>query len=617
MGRLSAHGFAVLLLVVLSACNGDPPSSPPPPSPPTTPTPTPPVANPCTTAAAQDEAPAETDANRTTTATAPGDLAKGRAGLGADERPVSDLLWNHVLRRQPAAAADDAAVATPAVTADVGHIAVIEDDGTLLLRQNAFDLRQRGLRFEPNAGGGYDVVDVDAAFRQTLGRRLTLQDDDAAQEALPFAVSFYGQSFSSVFVNSDGNLTFEAADTASTTRGFVRLLGGPPRVAPFFSDLDPTTGNGRLFVQAGADDFTVTWCGVRGFEETRSVTAQVSLFRGGAIEMRFADVDLLDAIVALSPGRNGAFTPIDLSTSGRRAGGAAAVGERFAEAAELDLVAVARRFYASHKDDFDQLVVWTDTTVVTDAFAFESTVANAIRGIGQDLFDSSRDFGSGSGVLSSMLVMDRVAKYPDDPTRLILGESSALAVLAHETGHRWLARLLFRGDNGAPSDVLLGRQRAHWSFFMDSDASVMEGNEIEDLRGGAFRTIAAGQRYSRLDLYAMGLASVAEVPPFFYVDQAVNVNPERDRESAPRVGVTLNGTRRDVLIQDVVDALGPRQPTSAESPRLHRQAYLFIVGRGVTASSGDIARIDRIRRDFEGFFRQATENRMSVRTTLQ
>ena len=42
---------------------------------------------------------------------------------------------------------------------------------------------------------------------------------------------------------------------------------------------------------------------------------------------------------------------------------------------------------------------------------------------------------------------------------------------------------------------------------MDSDASVMEGNDIEDLGGGSFRTVGAVRRYSRLDQYAMGLLS--------------------------------------------------------------------------------------------------------------
>jgi hypothetical protein len=507
------------------------------------------------------------------------------------------------------------AVAAPAVSQDIGSLAVLEDDGTLILPQNVFDLRGTGLRFEVN-GPGYDVSTASATFRPTLGRRLTLRDDDTVTEAIPFAFPFYGQRFSSVFVNSDGNLTFEQADTASSTRGFARLLGGPPRIAPFFADLDPSAG-GRVFVDAAADAFTVTWCGVRGFESTRTMTVQAVLLPSGTVDVRFGgELDLGEGIVALSPGRTGTFTPVDLIQAGRKPGGAGAVGERFAETPELDLVQSARRFYQTHGDLFDQLVFWTDTRVVTDAFAFESTVQSAIRGIGVEVYDASRDFGSG-GRLSSVVNMDRAAKYGDDPAAKILGESSALAVLAHETGHRWLARLAFGDGRGGTSDLLLGRQRAHWSFFMDSDASVMEGNDIEDLRGGAFRTVAAAERYSRLDLYAMGLASVAEVPPFFYVDDPINVAPTRDRESAPRIGTTFNGTRREVRIQDVIDALGLREPGPDASPRLHRQAFVYVIQRGTAPGPADLARLERLRQQWEPYFQRATENRMTVTTALQ
>jgi hypothetical protein len=594
------------LLMVL-ACGGNGGTPPRPPSPPSTPAPPPISQNPCESAASLDE---DSVAPRALV-----DTGKEHGGYGIDSRSVADLLWDHALRGTEAATPLDAG-ARPAATQDIGNIAVLEDDGTLFLRTNPFDLSSTGLRFERNAAGGYDAISTQAQFRSPLGQRLTLADDDTSQQTIAFAFPFFNTSFSSVFINSDGNLTFETSDTASTERGFARLLSGPPRIAPFFADLDPSTGNGRVFVQSAPNAFVVTWCGVRGFESTKTMTVQASLLPGGVIEFAFgSQTDLATGIVALSPGRNATFTPVDLNASGRQAGGSGALGERFADETELDLVSTSRRFFATHPDRFDQLIFWTDTTVVQDAFAFESTVANAIRGIGQDSFDLSHDFGS-AGALNSVVVMDRLSKYSDDPSTKVLGESTTLAVLAHETGHRWLARLMFR-DAGQPSDALLGRQRAHWSFFMDSDASVMEGNDIEDLRGGSFRTIAASQRYGRLDLYAMGLVSIGEVPPFFYVDAPVNVSPQRDRESSPRVGVTFNGTRRDVLVQDVVDALGPRVPASAESARLHRQAFVYIVGRGVTASAADIARLERIRRDWEPFFARSTENRMTVQTALQ
>ena len=325
-------------------------------------------------------------------------IGKGRLGLAADKRHVADLLWRSALA---ARATNRAAPAPDAVSQDIGDIAVIEDDGTLLLARNSFDIRNAGLRFERNGSGGYDVTQTTASFRTALGRRVTLTDDDSKSETIPFAFSYYGRSFTSVFINSDGNLTFEEADALSTTRGFARLLGGPPRVAPFFADLDPSTG-GRVFVDAAADAFTVTWCGVRGFDSTQTTTVQASLFATGAIDVKFGpEVTLGEALVAVSPGRGGAFTPVDLSATTRLSGGAGAVGERFSADAELDTAQTARRFFASHADRFDQLVFWTDTTVMTDAFAFESTVSNAIRGLGTDTFNQSADFGSG-GTLESM-----------------------------------------------------------------------------------------------------------------------------------------------------------------------------------------------------------------------
>ena len=98
------------------------------------------------------------------------------------------------------------------------------------------------------------------------------------------------------------------------------------------------------------------------------------------------------------------------------------------------------------------------------------------------------------------------------------------------------------------------------------------GARDRDLGGGVFRTAAATEKYSRLDLYAMGLATEAEVPRWFYVDAPIS---SQERDSGPEVGSFINGTRRDVLIQDVIDALGPRMPAAADSPRLHRQAYIF------------------------------------------
>ncbi|HET7747016.1 MAG TPA: hypothetical protein VFM29_06920 [Vicinamibacteria bacterium] len=528
-----------------------------------------------------------------------------------DVRDVRDLLWAH---RAAAARGLRALDARDVRDEDVGDLAVLNDDGSLVLAANPFDLANTGLRFTRNAAGGYDVARADATLRTPLGSRLTLGDDDAAQASVPFSFPFYGRPHGSVFVNSDGNLTFEQSDTATTERSVGRVLAGPPRVAPFFADLDPTAG-GRIFMNATASAFTVTWCSVRGFDLPGTVTTQASLFPDGSIEVRFGAVTLDAAVTGVGPGRTSTLASVDLRAT-PVGGGAGAVLERFAASSELDLVTASRRFLASHPDDFDQLVFFTDTRVVeTGTFAFQTTINNDIRGIGKDVFNAAGEFGSG-GRLQGLVVMDDIGKFPEEPTARVpgLGEDSTLSVLGQEVGHRWGAHLLFRDAAGRTSEALLGRAESHWSFFFDSDGSVLEGNEIEDL-GGSFRTGTPVQRYGPLDLYAMGLIGPGEVPTVFFVENPTGTT--RTNDSEPRSNVSFGGTRRDVTISQIVAAMGSREPDASRSPRLHRLGFVHVVGRGRSAQPGALAKLERIRAGFTTFFQNATGGRMTLDTRLR
>ena len=536
--------------------------------------------------------------------------------LGYDDRDPREFLALHQLAGGAVSAAESGAVAQPRS----GDIAILNDNGSLVVGSNSFDLASAGLRFEPNGQGGYDATRTDGAFRPDLGRRLSLGDDATTEEALAFAFSFYGAARSSVFVNSDGNLSFTRGDDASTDRSLGRVLGGPPRAALFFADLDPTKGGG-IFVSSAASAFSVTWCSVPDFDNTGRVTAQATLLPGGGVEMRFDSATTLrDAVVALSPGATSSFAALDLSAaSAPSAGGAGAVGERFASERSFDLVGAARVFYSEFGDSYDQLVFWTDTRVTdTDTFAFESTVKNQVRGIGQSLVDLADEYGSG-GRLASVVLMDALTKYPTDTNQRVNGENTTLSLVAHETGHRWGATLRFR-DGSAGSDAWLGRQLAHWSFFTDSDASVIEGNEIADQGGASFHTGAPSLRYSPFDLYAMGVLRESEVAATFYVESPVITEPTTssfNRESAPRSGVSLTGTRREVTIGAVVSEMGARSPAAGNGPREHRQAWIYVVSAGRTADPAAISKLETFRRAFEDFFAQATGGRMSVETRLE
>ena len=605
-------------LVLLSSCGGSGSGRNQNPAP--TPNPTPLPQNPCQTASLE--------AGETPIVDPPPPARKKDVVDGNPRWRVLDALWTHreaQMRRaarlpQTSIDAGQPVTAPPPRAADVGDVAVVQDTGDLVQPANPYDLRGLGLRFTRNGAGGYDVARTDGTFRPALGTRVTLTDDDSVNVNVSFngGFPFYGQPQTAAFVNSDGNITFAEEDRASTERNVARLLTGPPRVSPFLTDLDPSTGTGRIFVNAAADQYTVTWCNVRGFESQRETNVQATLLPDGTIDFKFGDVVIIpDAIVGISPGRTGIFTPVDLSAA-NSGGGAGAVGERFAERGELDTVALTKEFYRTHGDAYDQLVVWTDLPYVRDAFAYEQTIANEVRGIGVPVFDLSRDFGSG-GRLRSMAMMDFIGKYPADPNARVpgIGENNTLSVLGQEVGHRWLAFVDFSDHNRARSDLLLGRGLSHWSFFLDSDASVMEGHDIEDLGGGSFKTVAAVQRYSLLDQYLMGLIPESEVPPFFYVESPTSTNPIRDRDDGPLVGATFNGTRRDVLIQHIVEIHGPRTPSATETSKVHRQAFILLVTAGRSPDTAQIAKVDGIRRAWEAFFLQATSGRMTADTRLQ
>jgi hypothetical protein len=124
------------------------------------------------------------------------------------------------------------------------------------------------------------------------------------------------------------------------------------------------------------------------------------------------------------------------------------------------------------------------------------------------------------------------------------------------------------------------------------------------------------RRYSLLDQYAMGLVDRVQVPPFFYVDNPTNVQPPRAPNSSPEVGVTFNGIRRNVTIDDVIAVMGPREPTAVESARVLRQAFVYVVSSGRAAEDEATEKVDRIRVAWDQFLSAATDSRMRAQTGL-
>ena len=265
----AAAGFLTM------ACGGDDGGShlPPPPA-----------------AAAPARIPAPPSAPKQSSPSAPrarASLLQNAARLDPSPRwRVLDSLWIHQqARRAPRPRSHPRA--RRGLDVDIGDIAVIRDEGDVIVP--AEHLRPQGRRPALHAAttsGGYDVRQSDAAFRSAIGNRLTLTDDDTARAGRGVLVSVFLGSERTAFVNSDGNITFREGDNASTDRSVGRLLTGPAargaRSWPT-SIRAPAAPSSSTRV---SDQYTVTWCAVRGFDSPQTTTAQTTLLPDGTIEMR-------------------------------------------------------------------------------------------------------------------------------------------------------------------------------------------------------------------------------------------------------------------------------------------------------------------------------------------
>ncbi len=150
-------------------------------------------------------------------------------------------------------------------------------------------------------GGGRYVLSI----RSYRGSVLAAGDDTST--ALPLATPFryQGQNWSSVFVNSNGNLTFGAA-SSDFSETVPELLAGPPRIAPLWDDLDATTG----LVIASSDHgvTSVHYVSVPEFFSDSPNYFSVHLLPLGLFAIDYGATARSDALVGVTQG-NGATDP--------------------------------------------------------------------------------------------------------------------------------------------------------------------------------------------------------------------------------------------------------------------------------------------------------------------
>lgn len=290
-------------------------------------------------------------------------------------------------------------------------------------------------------------------------------------------------------------------------------------------------------------------------------------------------------------------------------------------ASGMCLDAVGKEFYRTHGDNYELLMVFT-SKVMSPIFNVQMgfPVQQEIEGIGLKGPAAYKPamFGS-AGRLLQFVKMGDLSKLPDQPSaRVNLPPITGIELMAHETGHHWMAWILL-DKGGGPLDILRGyesdKPNGHWSGDYNS-GSVMYGGFITDNGNGTFTSDGGVRKYSQLDQYLMGLRGAEEVEPMFYVvkpgDDGLHGNPTMP--SKPGYPTTFSATRVDFTIDDVIRANGQRNPTRSICHL--KAAFGLVYPAGQYPTQAQIDKVERYRQALEAWWPEGTDQRGSLDTRL-
>jgi hypothetical protein len=186
--------------------------------------------------------------------------------------------------------------------------------------------------------------------------------------------------------------------------------------------------------------------------------------------------------------------------------------------------------------------------------------------------------------------LEGLAFLNDFPYWQAQGDEFRTAFL-HEVGHRWGARIGAR--RGDQEFDLTGREGGHWSYFLDTGGSPLEGNQFDSTLPLRTATPPLRLQYSPLDLYLMGLIGPEAVGP-------IRLLVDGQGEGKDCLGYTvtaasppqicepkeLSGEWVELTIDDVIAKEGGRSATSEQSSG-DMTVGVFVFGSPTVAWSVD------------------------------
>lgn len=179
------------------------------------------------------------------------------------------------------------------------------DAFTEIFEANDNDLDFTSFLFTPDGSVSYYTVCREAVTGFSAdpqsGTPVSLGDDSTVEVILTDGktVGVYGTNAGSLFIGSNGYLTFGQADLEggeSLVQHYSRV-----RIAALFDDLDPTAG-GTVSWQQLSNRVAVTFLDVPEYHQSNSNSFQIELFFDGTLRLTYLAIAASDGLVGLSAG---------------------------------------------------------------------------------------------------------------------------------------------------------------------------------------------------------------------------------------------------------------------------------------------------------------------------
>lgn len=269
-------------------------------------------------------------------------------------------------------------------------------------------------------------------------------------------------------------------------------------------------------------------------------------------------------------------------------------------------------------EQIDPVFVVIFTSFLMPGSIYYAPLANDVRGIGEgntglnpEIFDNTANRR-----LDGYVFMNDVPFWLSSPEN-----TEQMAMLFNqEIGHRF--GVFVRADLGeGETTELLGRDMVHWSYFVHTGGSPMEGNAWIDNGDGSFTTATPPNHlaFHSLDLYLMGLIPPDEAERTYLIREprggGVDCFGFLLRAASPPQFCgerTVMGERHDFGVEDIIAVEGSRDPAWPDAPSAFDVAFVLVAAPGDAQDADLLGGFDMLVRRAVAGFSEGTGHRAEL-----